>query len=199
MQENCNAKRLSEGQCTIYLSEVPKILPPEEEFLKNLPKWRKSKALSYCFARDKFLCAEAYHLLSLGLNELYGISCQPSFIISPFGKPSLEGYEGIFFNISHCNSCVCCAFADRELGVDVEDIKYHPEIAEYVLNSSELESVTNSSDRALAFTRLWTRKESVLKMTGEGLRDDLKDLLPFSDCRIKTFDFPKYCLSYCLL
>ena len=41
----------------------------------------------------------------------------------------------------------------------------------------ELSIVLASDERDVKFTELWTLKESFLKLTGEGLRDDMKDIL----------------------
>ncbi|MDO5566929.1 MAG: hypothetical protein Q4G59_09760 [Planctomycetia bacterium] len=46
----------------------------------------------------------------------------PVYQYGPHGKPQLENYPDLFFNISHCNRAVVCAVADHEIGVDVETI-----------------------------------------------------------------------------
>ena len=48
---------------------------------------------------------------------------------------------------------------------------------ERVLSGKEIRGVLASADPAVEFTRLWTVKESFLKLTGEGLTDDLPGLL----------------------
>ena len=148
-----------------------------DSVLLRLPYWRREKALSYRNARDRFLCAEAYLLLKGGMAELYGMDADPDFCFSPSGKPSLEGYPEIYFNLSHCSRCAACVIADHPVGVDVEDIQYDEALARMVFNREELDLVFASSDREVEFTRLWTMKESLLKMRGDGLTDDMKDVL----------------------
>jgi 4'-phosphopantetheinyl transferase len=41
----------------------------------------------------------------------------------------------------------------------------------------EMEQIHNADDINIAFTSLWTQKEALLKLTGEGITDDLKTVL----------------------
>lgn len=163
----------------LFISPVPEEISEDtlQELLSQLPSWRQEKALSYRRPLDRFLCAKAYLLLKEGLSKLYGISGNPDFTYGPAGKPFLEKYPSIHFNISHCPSCVCCAISSSEVGVDVETIQYDPELAAGVFNASEQESIEASENPDIEFTRLWTMKESYLKLTGDGLCDDLRNLL----------------------
>ena len=163
-----------------------------EDAIASLPDWRRRKALAFRFAIDRFTCAEAYLLLKQGLRELYGIEGDVEFAYGPAGKPSLAGFPGIHFSLSHCRTAVACVISDREVGIDVEEIQYDEGLAAAVLNSAELEQVRLSDDPALAFTSLWTRKESLLKLDGEGLRNDLRHVLDCSgDAIFETVGMPE--------
>ena len=151
--------------------------PALAEALAALPEWRRRKALSYRFDVDRYTCAKAYLLLRDLLAEHYGIDCDVEFGYLPEGKPFLKDYQNIHFNFSHCRRAVLCAVGDSPLGVDVEQIQYDPDLARTVLSPAELAATESSPDPALSFTELWTRKESLLKLSGTGLPDDLRGVL----------------------
>lgn len=163
----------------VYRSEIVSAPdgPELAAALEQLPSWRLQKALSYRRDIDRYLCAKAYLLLRDGLAEMFGITESISFEYSASGKPRLKGYPDVHFNISHCPRCVCCIVADRPAGIDVEELQYDPELAASVLNASEMASVQQSLRPEVEFTRLWTMKEALVKMTGEGLRDNMKNIL----------------------
>ena len=79
--------------------------------------------------------------------------------------------------MSHCRRGIACAISDRSVGVDIEEIQFDSDFAATVLNDSEMASVKASDRPAEAFTALWTRKESCLKLLGTGLADGLRDIL----------------------
>ena len=73
---------------------------------------------------------------------------------------------------------MACAVADEPIGIDIESVhRYNEQLARYTMNDSEMEEILSSERPDIAFTRLWTRKEAVLKLTGEGLRTNMKDVL----------------------
>ena len=156
-----------------------------EQMLTQLPSWRREKALRFKHEQGRKECACAYLLLCQALRDVYGISEQPSFIIGEHGKPELSFdsqqltvNSQIFFNLSHCKNAIACVVADRPVGVDVESIgRYNESLARHVLNDQEFSLVQQASNPQLAFTRLWTQKEAIVKFTGRGIDDDLKNLL----------------------
>lgn len=146
-----------------------------------IPKWRLDKAMAYRFDIDRFLCAKSFMLLEEMLRQDYGLGCCPEFSYGDNGKPYFRDYPDIFFSISHCHKGIACAVMDRPVGIDIEEIQYDEELAKAIFNAEELEAVRGADDPAEKFTEFWTRKESFLKLTGEGLRDNLKDVLSGAD------------------
>jgi len=85
------------------------------------------------------------------------------------GKPEVEG---IFFNLSHSKNMVICAVSDKAVGCDIEHISKAPEkVADRFFSQEEQMHLFQYSgeERNKEFYRLWTMKESYMKMTGEGM------------------------------
>lgn len=119
-------------------------------------------------------------LLAKGLRIEYGLSELPDIASGEFGKPYFPNYPDIHFNISHCDRAVVCFLSDKPVGIDVESIrKFDKELAEYILNPEEFESILKSYNPSLAFTIIWTRKESLCKLSGQGLntREEIRNIL----------------------
>lgn len=148
----------------------------------KLPEWRRQEAMRFKYENGKRECTMSYLLLCDMLNEYFGISEQPRFAIGEHGKPTLvfcDKMQNIHFNLSHCKNAIACAISDDgEVGIDVECLgRYKLSLAEYCMSADEVQSICNAADPDLEFTRLWTRKEALLKYTGEGIMDDMKDIL----------------------
>lgn len=164
-----------------YVVPVPSGAEIEKQLngmLEALPSWRREKALSYRNAIDRYLCAEAYLLLREGLKKDFGIDEEVKFAYTEFQKPYLRRHADIHFNISHCNAAVACAIARFPVGIDVEVIQFDDALATAILDPDEYSEVmkVEESDRAVCFTKAWTRKESYLKMIGSGITDDMEDM-----------------------
>lgn len=91
------------------------------------------------------------------------------------GKPYLRGLP-IYYNISHCKGMVVCALAPCPVGVDVEGQRPISDgLIKKVCTLGEQAYVLGDSCQE-RFLKLWTLKESYLKMTGEGLGRDLRSV-----------------------
>lgn len=99
-----------------------------------------------------------------------------AFVIGEHGKPSLPG--GPRFSLSHSGErAVVAVCADRDVGVDVEALRpVGPGVAERVLSDEELAGWRGAVDRDRFLLEVWTRKEAVVKATGEGITRSLRTL-----------------------
>lgn len=168
--------------------------------LRIIPEQRRDYALKYQREIDRRLSVKAYLLLCEGLRELYGIQEMPLFSYTTSGKPILTHYPEIHFNLSHCNEAVLCTIDTQPIGVDIESIKaYDKELAQYTMNSKEMATIENSSRPEVEFTRFWTMKEAVLKRNGEGISNNIKEILTKCTEDITTTIDPnqKYVYSIC--
>ena len=134
--------------------------------------------MSYRFLIDQVLCAKAYLLLKNGLREVYGITENPAFEYVRHEKPVLRDYPDIHFNISHCRRGVLVVIDDKPIGCDIEEIEaaLDLDLCRHCYNDREIADIVASADPCVSFTTLWTRKESVLKLTGDGIDDNLPSL-----------------------
>lgn len=101
----------------------------------------------------------------------------------PHGKVRVRGHGAVELSVTHSGDLVGVAFADRPVGLDVEKIDPDLDVdavARLALSADEARELASYAgiERARAFTTYWTRKEAVLKATGEGLRGDLKADVP---------------------
>lgn len=110
----------------------------------------------------KHASCSAWNLLYQVMSDI-GIS-NPIVSFSETGKPYLSNYD-LYFSISHSCDLCAVAIADCAIGVDIEVAKdnYSSHLIERSLNDEELAAFDGD------FTRIWSRKEAVSKMTGSGL------------------------------
>lgn len=123
------------------------------------------------FAEDKRRSLAAALLLQHGLREA-GIT-DDTLDYGENGKPFLRG-NPLYFNLSHAGQRVLCAISDREVGCDVEQVTpVTMAVAQRFFCPTEYAALMAQTDPAVRqalFFRLWTLKESFLKITGLGLR-----------------------------
>lgn len=89
-----------------------------------------------------------------------------------YGKPYLKNRTDFKFNLSDSGEWVVCAISDKEIGIDVEEVRpIELKMAERFFSKSEYESLMskNNEERIDYFYDLWTLKESYIKATGKGL------------------------------
>jgi 4'-phosphopantetheinyl transferase len=124
-----------------------------------------------------------------GLRNILAHYCgcspiQIEFTLGTFGKPELAGEiakTGVTFNLSHSgNMAVVAVSHNTDLGVDIEFkkfIKDWPGVARRFFSSNENAKLMamEESCRVDAFFDCWTRKEAIIKATGEGLHAQLDD------------------------
>lgn len=91
-------------------------------------------------------------------------------------KPAVAGLQ---FNTSHTKGGIAIAISEAPIGIDIEylnpDFEYH-DILQQCFNPAELSFIEMGADERLNFYTLWTRKEALLKATGEGLIDNLHEI-----------------------
>lgn len=115
----------------------------------------------------------AYSLLRECLKP-YGIEYTDDtpLLLGKHGKPSLEEYPHIHFNLSHSSGIAACVVSDAECGIDCENVGlYRQKVADRVCTEAEKAMLAEASGKELdlLFFRLWTLKEAFIKAIGVGL------------------------------
>lgn len=180
----------------VYAADISKLLDPLEcpELMTSLSTERRHKieALKQVKSRKQSLGAGL--LLAKVLNT-YGLSVA-DVRMNESGKPEADG---ICFNLSHSGELVVCAVGKKPVGCDVELIKDAPKrVAEKSLSDAEREHLQQFSgdEYNREFFRIWTRKESYLKMTGQGIRVPLHTL-EIKACYVQEYELPEYQITVC--
>ena len=164
------------------VSEYTQLLPPE----------RQEKIARYRFDKDKLLSLAAGLLIRRAIGE-------KPITLGEHGKPYADG---CFFSVSHSGRIAAIAVDDTELGMDVEQLpdESRLKIAGRFYHPAERQYVKQAEDPCRAFCEIWTRKEAVLKMTGEGISTDLTAFDTTSEslkAQLFTTAIEDYCLSVC--
>ena len=114
----------------------------------------------------------------------------------PHGKVTTEGMQ---LSVSHSGDLIAVAFhASTAVGVDVELVDRGIDadsLATVSLAESEAAQLATlgPSERARAFTTYWTRKEAVVKATGDGIRADLRKVVVSAPDRpAELLEWPGY-------
>ena len=161
----------------IYLNDHTELLDIEDA-LTRVSAQRREHALKFSHESGRRLSLAVYLLLMEGLQNEYGITEPPVFDYLEGGKPVINGHPEIHFNFSHSGNVALCAIDSQPVGADVETPrKISPSLIAYTMNDEERALIASAPESPKAFLALWTKKEAVLKLTGEGIRSDLKTVL----------------------
>ena len=170
-----------------------------QQALAAVSQQRREHALRYRQERDQRLCIAAYRLLQHALRQECSINELPQFAYNPQGKPLLDGHPNIHFSMSHCCDAVACAVSDQPVGIDIETFEhYSEEVAVRVMSEKEMLEIKSSPYPAMAFTRLWTMKESLYKLTGNDNKGNIAAMLDdISLYHFTTVNHPKDLITIC--
>lgn len=96
----------------------------------------------------------------------------PEISYGQYGKPAFSDGTPLWFNLSHSGDYIALFISDEgEVGCDIEVIRPRKNwraIAEVVFSASEQNEIYihPSDNQLIAFWRLWTRKEAIIKQCG---------------------------------
>ena len=139
---------------------------PSADYLSE-ERRRRAEAVQVEAARLRTMAGE--QLAREMLSERLG--CAPLEVPLAWdedGKPSVPG-TGLYVSVSHSGAYAVCAVDDRPVGVDVEAVRGVDEkFLRRVCTEEELAYVLRGGDAVRRFWELWTAKEAIFKLTGQG-------------------------------
>lgn len=103
------------------------------------------------------------------------LNLNPKDIYFSFTGNKKPYIEGVHFNISHSGRFTIIAISPKPVGIDIEYINEKFDFST-LLNICFKESELNNIHNIVDFYTLWTRKEAILKASGEGLIDNLHEI-----------------------
>lgn len=174
---------------------------------QTMPLSRRQNIDKMRFDKDKRLSLGAGVLLRDALKE-FGIT-EYEVVYTEKGKPFIPDLEDkVKFSLSHSSEMVMCVLSFDEngnapsVGCDIEEIKpIDLKIPERFFTEEDYKEILSSDDKDSAFYRLWTLKESFLKLKGEGLSFGLNSVRTVSS---KEYEFVEideidgYKAAYCV-
>jgi 4'-phosphopantetheinyl transferase len=138
----------------------------------KIRKAKQEKLEKFKFREDKLRCLFGELLVKYAFDKYYGIEYSKEIIFEDkFGKPYLKDKQ-ISFNISHSGNWAAVVCYVNDAGIDVEKMENPPyEILTDTFTQDEIAQIENCPPRlkACMFYKMWTLKESYIKMLGQGL------------------------------
>jgi 4'-phosphopantetheinyl transferase len=126
---------------------------------------------------DRFIVSRGAQRIILGWY-LNTPAQQIEFVLGDNKKPYLFSEDGnpFHYNLSHSRDWIILAIATSQVGTDVEFIDETFKFQDILPDnfSKEEAAYINQGNSKESFFTLWTRKEAILKATGQGLGEHLQ-------------------------
>lgn len=183
----------------------------DNEKRNKLSKYKHKEDMIRALSADVLIRSIACHKFNISNAELF-------YEYNIYGKPRLNLDNNFCFNVSHSGNWVVAAVDDLQIGIDIEEVNSveYEDISQEFFTKDEYTWLLskNNEERNEAFYKLWTVKESYVKMIGKGLAIplnsfsadfDLGDIISIKDVinskiqatsKIIKFD-ENYLLSIC--
>jgi 4'-phosphopantetheinyl transferase len=193
---------------TVYFLNIEKFNDPGiyMEARRHISEERNRKADSMARMPGKFRSVGAGYLISIGL-EAAGLSpFEERIAYSTYGKPYLPDHPDVHFNVSHSGNYVVGAFADKTVGIDIEEIhEIKPSLVKYAFNKREAAIYDSlpESEKLNFFFENWTGKEAFLKHIAKGLSVRPAEIYAKYEKQINSLNFyswhdiPGYVITLC--
>jgi len=158
-----------EGAIHVFSFQVDTCYQAIEQHLV-LTKEELEKADRFHRKQDRESYIVGKHMSRSILSNFLGKS--PSNISYQYNSRKKPYIQGIHFNTSHSGNQVYFALSQHPLGIDTEYIDPNFDfsaIASTYFSEEEAAYIGHNNSARQNFYTLWTRKEALLKATGEGL------------------------------
>lgn len=113
------------------------------------------------------------------------------------GKPFILNSSS-FINWSHNEDTIVYVISEQgKVGIDIEkdDLIYNEHLYSWILHKDEIQKIKEGT----TFSEIWTRKEAILKCTGEGINENMAHFSSYQKMRftVKTVFMNNLCISIC--
>ncbi|MBZ9623629.1 4'-phosphopantetheinyl transferase superfamily protein [Clostridium tagluense] len=149
-----------------------------DNFLSLIDDAKKTKINKFKNSDDKIRTLIADILIrSIICNKLQIFNKEIKYEYNIYGKPKLKDNKDFHFSVSHSGNWVIAIIDNKPIGIDIEQICpiNYIDIAKISFNYDEYNWLLSQKKqkRLECFYKLWTLKESYIKMTGTGLATPL--------------------------
>ena len=158
----------------VLIEDISYLNDPQcfSENYERMSAYRRAALDNMKLQKDRMLSLGAGILLNKALDSC-GLSGKYTIAYGKYGKPYFPQIKDQFrFSLSHSGEYAVCVMAPCETGCDIETVKpFREAVAKRVFTGEEylwLSAEKNAGRGDEAFCRLWTLKESFLKVTGKG-------------------------------
>ena len=159
--------------CKIILAPSPCFVEDEDALISSLPFGEGEKLRLSEIKNQEYKNSSLSALLCL--HELLTVSGEVqddlSICRTSGGKPYFASAD-LFFSITHAKDTVAVALSDTPVGIDIEFIDERRDIlslSRRFFAPDEHKTISESNSPTEDFFALWTKKEALAKITGEGL------------------------------
>lgn len=158
--------------------------------LKNVSHARKAKAMRLMDEDARRRC--------LGAGLLLKAVCgRDDYAVGQNGKPYFVD-NAVHFSLAHCKEHVLCAVSDAPVGADIELPRSDSvRLAERFFAPDELRAVSVSPAPDEEFCRLWTMKESYIKLRDLRLADMAGFSVIDSTVHFNSLRYGEYFIACC--
>lgn len=166
---------LATGKTHIFRISVDHHFPKIKRALADVLSEREQEKASRMFsAKDK----ERYVVSKFCLRTILSLclnvpASEIDFIVHEHKKPTVKNVE---FNISHTGDYVLIAISPKAVGIDLEYLNREfdfKSILDITFSKREIDFIGDKDIDPTNFYAMWTRKEALLKASGEGISDHL--------------------------
>lgn len=157
----------------IKASDYFKKIDPKE--LLSTEELAKASRFLHQQSRENYTVRK-YFLRKI-LSQFMGLP--PLAVVFHLKDNKKPGVDGLCFNVSHSKDLITIAVSENSIGVDIEYIDpyfQYKEVTELCFSKEERAMVESSALPVLTFYLLWTRKEALVKATGEGIVEQLQEV-----------------------
>lgn len=164
---------------TVYYAECFPFLKDEvfRYYLNKVESRRKEKILKQQEKKEQVRSLAAGSLLHYALCREMGFlpDAKEDFKMEyeAGGKPFLKEYADVHFNLSHSGEYVCCGAGREPVGVDIQKhtvVKDRLALRFFTKEDNRILAEHSDREREELFFRMWSIKESYMKLTGEGMK-----------------------------